>query len=307
MVLPDKQHSNMTLNEFYRRQVALWPLAADNIHALFGVCSRPMRPAGHEEGMPFVIQHNPARIRSTGAKVDAASVAARPCFLCAGSRSSEQIALLPVELDSSLPGLEYEILLNPYPIFPYHFTIPAMLHTPQVIASDGGRRFDDMLRLSRAMEGMALFYNGAKCGASAPDHFHFQAIPEASMTILSTDRPVPFLVYGYQSRDEDEMLEWFARAVAQVRELPPAPDFSTEEPEPRMNVICAYNDGVWKTIVIPRRAHRPDFYGIGEGKFLLSPASVDLGGTIIVPSPADYENLTPETLSSLLRQTTFML
>ena len=297
----------MTLNEFYRRQLSLWPLASDNVRALFSVCSRALLPAGHEEGMQFVLQHNPARARSTGAKTDAASVAARPCFLCRSSRPYEQIALSPGELGDEFSDLDYEILVNPYPIFPYHFTIPSVSHMPQVIADDRCMRFGDMLRLSRAMEGMALFYNGARCGASAPDHFHFQGVPSSSMTILSTERSVPFLTYGYESGCYEEMLEWFSRAVTQARELPVPEDSAADEPEPRMNVICTYIGGIWKALVIPRRAHRPDFYGTDAGQLLLSPASVDLSGTVIVPVSAHYEAITPEVLASLISQTTYPL
>ena len=295
------------LQDFYRRQLMEWPLASGNVKALFGVCTRTLVPAGHEDGMPFVVQHNPARVRSTGAKVDAASVAARPCFLCGASRSGEQSALEPAAFGDRFSDLDYEILINPYPIFPYHFTIPCKAHTPQVIVEEGCRRFDDMLRLAQALEGMALFYNGARCGASAPDHFHFQAVPASAMTILSTERPVPFLTFGYESGDRAEMLEWFVRVVEQIRDLPAPPDFSSSEKEPRMNIICTYTDGIWKALVIPRRAHRPDFYGSGEGQYLISPATVDLSGTIIIPSSSDFDAITPEILASLLSQTTYPL
>lgn len=280
-------------------------MAAANYKALFGVQSRPIHAEGSEDGMAFTLQHNPARVRSTGAKVDAASVASRPCFLCASNRSAEQMSLTPAELSAGLAGMPYEILLNPFPIFPYHFTIPSLHHEPQSIASADGSRFDDMLRLAEGMEGMALFYNGARCGASAPDHFHFQAVPGSAMPILSTDRELPFVTYGYESSSREEMCEWFRRVTAMMADLPVCPDASADEVEPRMNVICMYSDGLWKAVVIPRRAHRPDFYGEGEGRYLLSPASVDLAGTIVVPSSADYAAITPSVIASLLRQTTY--
>lgn len=304
----------MTLNEFYRRQLASWKLAAGNYRALIGVETRTLVPAGAEDGMAFTLQHNPARVRSTGANVAPAALAARPCFLCAANRPADQMVLHPADLlppsggdETAGNGLseEYEILLNPFPIFPYHFTIPARNHTHQVICADGCRRFGDMLLLAEAMEGMALFYNGARCGASAPDHFHFQAIPVGAVTLLSTLRPVPFFTLGHESDNRGEMVEWFRRAVDQVAALPVPVDHTDDEAEPRMNVWCAFSGGVWKALIIPRRAHRPDFYGEGDGKFLVSPASIDLAGTIVLPSKADFVSFTSANLASLLAQTTY--
>lgn len=299
----------MTLNDFYRRQLALWPMAADNYKALFGVRTRTLTPAGQDGGMAFTLQFNPARVRSTAARVDHASVSSRPCFLCASSRPECQIVLHPSELDPALSSgtlsEEYEILLNPYPIFPCHFTIPANRHTPQVICADSCRRFGDMLLIARAMEGMALFYNGARCGASAPDHFHFQAIPVGAASLLSTLKPVPFLTFGYESQNREEMIGWFRRAVAEAETLPAPADYSDSEMEARVNLWCAYTDGLWKAVVIPRRLHRPDFYGVGEGKFMVSPASIDLAGTVVFPSETDFDNFSPETLAELIAQTTY--
>lgn len=294
----------MTLSDFYRRQMAVWPMAVNNYHALFSVESRTVIPEGMEDAMIFTLQHNPERIRSTAARVDTKSVAARPCFLCRTNRPGEQIALSPAELSADLEGIGYEILLNPYPIFPYHFTIPSLCHEPQVIVADGCRKFGDMLRLAEAMPGMALFYNGAACGASAPDHFHFQAVPVQSMPILSTDRRVPFKTFGYETSDREEMMEWFVRAVAQTAALQGSG--TNSDAEPRMNVVCAFADGVWKTLLIPRRAHRPDFYGDGDGQYLLSPASVDLCGTIVVPSSRDFRCITPSVVAQMLGQTVYL-
>ncbi len=304
----------MTLNEFYRSQLARWKLAADNYKALLGVRTRSLIPEGNETVMEYTLQFNPARVRSTAARVDHASVSLRPCFLCASVRPEAQIALDPSELDPVLsPGRdpeaslseEYDILLNPFPIFPCHFTIPLKKHAPQLMSTDNCRRFGDMLLLARAMEGMALFYNGARCGASAPDHFHFQAIPLGASTILSTVKTIPFLIFGYQTTDRVEMIEWFRRTMAEADALPLPADHSIDEPEPRVNVWCAYSGDIWKAIVIPRRAHRPDFYGVGEGKFMVSPASVDLAGTVVLPSQADFDRFNHRILADMIRQTTY--
>lgn len=299
----------MTLNDFYRRQLASWQLAADNYKALFNVRTRTLHPADNAGEMPFTLQFNPARVRSTAAVVDRKAITARPCFLCAHNRPENQLILEPARISPDLSSRclseEYEILLNPYPIFPCHFTIPVKNHSPQVICADGCRRFGDMLILAKAMEGMALFYNGARCGASAPDHFHFQAIPLGAATLLTTEKSIPFLTFGYETADKDEMIGWFTRAVVQSRNLPLPSDHDENEMEPRMNIWCAYSGDTWKTVVIPRRAHRPDFYGSGEGRFMVSPASVDLGGTVVLPSPHDFENFTSGFLTDMLSQTTY--
>ena len=120
----------MTLSEFYRRQLASWPQAAAAYEALEKIETRKVEVATPRGVCEYTLQHNPARVRSTGAKIDAASIAARPCFLCRKNRPKEQMVLMPGDLDSALSGMPYEILVNPFPIFPMHFTIPATEHTP---------------------------------------------------------------------------------------------------------------------------------------------------------------------------------
>ena len=156
------------IEEFIAAQCAEWPLAGRNFEALKGVEVRYVElPDRH-----IKVQFNPARIVSSGAKVDARSLAERPCFLCDANRPSEQ------------RGIEwgdgrYTILVNPFPIFPRHLTIPAAEHTPQRITG----RVADMLRLASELEGYTVFYNGPRCGASAPDHMHFQAGNSDFLTI----------------------------------------------------------------------------------------------------------------------------
>ena len=73
-------------------------------------------------------QFNPARLVSTGAKIDKATLAKRPCFLCEKNRPSEQIVLSF--------GEGFDILVNPFPILPVHFTIPSRHHQLQAIAEN---------------------------------------------------------------------------------------------------------------------------------------------------------------------------
>lgn len=298
----------MTLSEFYRRQLASWPQAAAAYEALEKIETRKVEVATSRGVCEYTLQHNPARVRSTGAKIDAASIAARPCFLCRKNRPKEQMVLMPGGLDSALSGMPYEILVNPFPIFPMHFTIPATEHTPQMIAAGGDiRRFADMLRLAHAMEGMALFYNGAHCGASAPDHFHFQAVERERLPLLQHPESAPFLIYSHQSADREDMERWFGNLAQQLLlRQQSAYAEAADEPEARMNLLCTYADGSWCAVVIPRRAHRPDFYGDGEKQHLLSPASVDLSGVVVVPSPRDYSAITPDILEKMFAQTCWL-
>lgn len=238
----------MDIKEFIERQLAVWPEAAARFEALKMVESKIV--GGYR------VQFNPARAVSTAAKVDAASIAARPCFLCAKNRPKEQMAMDWEDL---------QILVNPFPIFPGHLTISAKEHQPQSMLG----RTEQMRRLSKALPGYTVFYNGAKAGASAPDHFHFQAVPSEYMRI-----PKRFCTY----------------------ELAPA-EFSAEEIDPMVNMVCT--DGV--VTVIPRPKHRPDCYG----DFLVSPAGIDLCGTLISVRREDFDRLDAERVDSILKEVTF--
>lgn len=246
------------IDRFIALQLQAWPLAANNFANLAKVESKSIGWA--------TAQHNPTRIVSTGAKVDAKSLAARPCFLCQANRPAEQ---------TQIDWGEYEILVNPYPIFPRHLTIPLKKHQPQSI--DG--RVADMCRLAAELPGFVVFYNGPKCGASAPDHMHFQAGDASLLPILKSK--APFGVVEISAATPDEAQRLFDRAYAKLPAAEPGQ-------EKMMNVLCVKDDKGFRIIVIPRRRHRPSFYGSEPGQMLLSPASVDLGGLLIVPAAADY-------------------
>lgn len=285
-------------DRFIEEQKAVWPLARDNFAALEGVRTRSIDMPG---GWEVRVQFNPARIVSSGAKVDARTIKERKCFLCEANRPAEQ------------GGIEvlgrYTVLVNPFPIFPRHLTIPDTSHTPQLIAG----RVADMYRLAEALDGYTVFYNGPRCGASAPDHMHFQAgnsdfltLPAAiedsvletiatdgeSTLALSAGLPVRTFVIDADSPEAAERL--FARLYAA---MPSEPDAA----EPMMNVLAQATPAGVRFIVIPRKRHRPSFYGNGEpGTMLLSPASVDLGGVFITPLEKDFDALDPDTVIRVL-------
>lgn len=236
------------IQAFIERQLAAWPEAAERFKALERV---EVKTVGG-----YRVQFNPARAVSTAAKVDAASIAARPCFLCASNRPPQQMAL---------DWEDMEILINPFPIFPNHLTIVAKEHTPQSMLG----RVEQMRRLSRELPGYTVFFNGARCGASAPDHMHLQAVPSRYMRI-------PRRFFSYTLR--------------------PAP-FSVEEIDPMVNMVCT--DG--SVTVIPRRRHRPACYG----EMLVSPAAIDLCGTLISVRREDFDRLDASMIDSILREVTF--
>lgn len=290
------------VNDLFTRQLASWPMAHDNYAALAGVRVKTL----DVDGIPYKVQFNPARIVSSGAKVDDRSIRERRCFLCAANRPEPQ---------EGIPfGGHYDILVNPYPIFPRHLTIPDTGHVPQRIAS----RFGDMLQLAKALQEYTVFYNGPRCGASAPDHAHFQAGSRDFMPIeriwsrliadkvavcgRSTlyrlaDAPRHTLVVDAAGAEEAQQL---FRAVYESMPVPEGDE------EPMMNVLALYDDMRWTVFIFPRSKHRPACYTAeGEARLLSSPASVDLGGVFITPLEHDFEKITAGDIRQILSEVCF--
>lgn len=294
--------SSSQADELLTKQLATWPLAARNYEALEHVQSRSFEI----EGFTIRVQFNPARITSAGAKVDKQSISNRKCFLCPDH--------LPVEQERLPFGFHYLVLCNPYPIFPQHFTIPSREHAEQMILP----RFTDFLELTRRLNDFTLFYNGPRCGASAPDHAHFQAVSRGIMPI-DTEIDTWLEQYGlpvYQ--DTEGGIRAFTHYLrngfvitAGTREktlalftqvyngLPLVPG----ETEPRMNIFGSYQKGQWKIIVIPRRQHRPwQYEAEGEAHLLSSPGAADVGGLFITARQEDFEKISRETLQDIYQQ-----
>ncbi|WP_297095993.1 DUF4922 domain-containing protein [uncultured Draconibacterium sp.] len=277
-----------------------WELAGKNFAGLEGVQVREFQ----FDGFTVKVQFNPGRIVSSAAKVDKKSIAARPCFLCAENRPAEQ---------RGVAFGDYEVLVNPFPIFPEHFTIPAFAHTPQQIKGN----FGNMLDLSQAMEGFSLFYNGPKCGASAPDHFHFQAgnagfmpLDEETTTLKEKygdcweidevnycaikDGLRNFLVL--ESVDKMVLINAFTHIYSELED-------PQNDEEPMLNILARYNDGGWRVLVFPRALHRPSqYFAEGEENILISPASVDMGGVLITPQEKDFLKIGKTDIESIMKQ-----
>lgn len=251
-------------------------------------------------------QFNPARLVSTGAKIDKATLAKRPCFLCEKNRPGEQI-VLPF-------GEGFDILVNPFPILPVHFTIPSRHHQQQAIAEN----YVQIHRLLRAYPQLMVFYNGPKCGASAPDHLHFQAGTSGILPLQRDwerlyETSVPLLQLNgtegiYEIKDyvcpalaivshtEKHDVELFSR-------LYEALPLKEDETEPMMNIVAWRNGEAFISVVFPREKHRPDCYSAeGEAQCLVSPGSLDMAGLMILPRQSDFEGMTSERAKAVLRE-----
>ena len=292
------------MNDLMGRQLAAWPEAARRYRDLQNIETKEI----YLDGMPVRVQFNPARAVSTLARTDAAAIKARSCFLCRDNRPAQQEAL-PFE---GCDGRRYEVLVNPFPIFPEHYTVPAVEHTPQRIAG----RFPDMLRLAEAFPDMVVFYNGPESGASAPDHFHFQmgcrgflpverhfgllgpktVMRPGSAVIAVTSAYIPGLPV-ITAPDGASATAAFLRVL---RSLPVSPATG----EPQLNILCWKNGTDYRIVVIPRKAHRPSCYFAPEDRAVrISPASVDLGGVFIVPVEADFRRINTQVLRAVIEET----
>lgn len=287
-------------------QLASWELAGRNHAALRTVQTREFS----FDGFSVYVQFNPSRIVSSGAKVDAASVAARPCFLCPENRPAEQM---------SIEWGGYDILLNPYPVFASHLTIAHKGHCQQEIAP----YLTDMFALSRELPGYALFYNGPRCGASAPDHLHFQAVPAASLLVVGdygrlkqthavqydrTGRAVTYILRDYlrtlfciESAHADALGIEFMKLYNMLMTEPLV--------EPMMNVVCVWGDGGWRLFVFPRAAFRPWQYSAdNEGvRLLISPAAVEMAGVMITPLREHFERVSAADITDIYSQVSMKL
>lgn len=287
------------INDFINAQIAEWPMAAGNFEALKGVKVKEVTLPG----WTIKVQFNPARIVSSSAKVDAKSLKERKCFLCAQNRPDVQRGISW--------GDKYTILINPFPIFPRHLTIPDDGHVDQLIEG----RIADMMSLAQQLDEYTVFYNGPRCGASAPDHMHFQAgnsdfltlgeaLEAAELKTVATDGDsvlalvdtLPLNVFVIDADTPEAGQRLFSRLYAAI----PVPE---GEREPMMNLLCYATAAGVRLVVIPRKRHRPSFYGTeGEGTMLLSPASVDMGGVFITPLEKDFNALDADKICQVLNE-----
>jgi len=290
------------LEELVETQKKNWPLVASNFRGLEKVEVRHFQ----FDGFQINVQFNPERMLSTVSKTDQKSIAARPCFLCSENR--------PVEQDEIEFGDQFLILVNPFPIFNFHFTISSTTHIAQRFLPSA-RIF---LELAEAMEGFAVIYNGPECGASAPDHLHFQVgestllpialefdiLKNSSRKIYSGGSTNVFAFDHYlrkmisiETTSMLEGLEVIGVFYKHFQAIQP------DKIEPMMNVLCFRKDGKWVIHLFPRKAHRPTHYfESGAKQILISPGSVDFGGVFILPRREDFDKITQEDVVDILDQ-----
>lgn len=294
------------LHRFFNRQLEQWEEARNRFRDLHNVKQRKL-PL---DGFSFVAQFNPARIVSTGASIDQKTIRKRPCFLCAKNRPEQQMAKI---IDKN-----FEILVNPYPILPTHYTIPMRRHQPQAIYHNYGEIYQILTEYPELM----VFYNGPKCGASAPDHCHFQAgtsgllplqiswqrLSRSLTEVYSTsqgdtisiidDYPSPALVLRCKSQKAG--VELFKVVY---KSLP----LQRGDTEPMLNLVCWRIGEQYITVVFPRAKHRPNCYpGLGteseEEEMMVSPGALDMAGMIITPRKEDFERINPEKAAAIIHE-----
>lgn len=285
-----------------------WPMMARGVDFL---AQSELRDVEHD-GLCVRLQFNPGRVASASAKVDAKSIAERPCFLCEKNRPAEQRGI-----DA---GDGYVFLCNPMPIFDPHFTVPTLAHQPQRI----GTCFPKMLELAERLSGKyTVFYNGPKCGASAPDHLHLQASPQGATPfekqliadypgfidwiedtggnrfgvgvefgITSAPEPPALIIAGHDRAAVQKRLK---ETIALLAEHFPA------DPEPMLNALALCSNGKFHAVLFPRKSHRPTNFGHGPApdNVLVSPGLVDMLGLLITPRREDFDQLTGEAVAKI--------
>ncbi len=279
-----------------------WRDLAAGCDALHTVKTRTVQCSG----LAVNLQFNPGRIQSTSAVLDEESLRSRQCFLCYENMPDEQRGILFHD--------QFLILCNPAPIFDLHFTVSHIMHRPQSIEAFPGVFLDLARELNRTS---TVFYNGPRCGASAPDHMHFQICPvnvlpietiaasdearnlvrkEGSHSIwtLSNCGRQAIVLECSDKHETESVLFRLLDAMKQVLER-------TEEP--LVNILCSFKDNTWRLIIFPRTKHRPEaFSKEGNDQVLISPAAVDLAGVVVTPVERDFTAVDAATIEGIFRE-----
>lgn len=257
--------------------------------------------------MPVSVQFNPGRILSTAAKVDSESISNRPCFLCRANRPTEQMA---GDIDP-----EWSLLVNPFPIFPVHFTIVSKSHEPQSAPPI------DMASFAEKLPETTVFFNGAKAGASAPDHLHCQAVLKSELPLLkiaeryhsvkesgwmlSSDfqLDLPFIFISCVIRPDFEGM----RLLAAIPEVTGIDKISGLKDPGLVNTFFWTDDsGIMRALIIPRKAHRPSHYfKEGNDRRVISPGAIDMAGIIITPRKEDFTSVSSQEIKEIFNEVAF--
>lgn len=301
---PTKPDFRARVAALIAEQQAAWPMLREAVEGFAAVEYKKLNVSGST----VFAQFNPKRIVSTAARVDAASIKQRPCFLCADN--------LPPEEQGIEFGADFVLLCNPFPVLRHHLVIASRAHTPQAIAGN----FGTLLDLAQALgpDYFAL-YNGPACGASAPDHLHFQACSRDLLPIIhdldtwmrlsvsSIEGGEVFTLSDYRvnvmiahGTKRDAIIAWFNQALTQLATVSGAPD---REPMLNLLVICGHYG--WTVCLFPRARHRPACYdAAGSAKLTVSPAAIDLSGVIVVPEAEHFVRISGEDLERIYLEVT---
>jgi hypothetical protein len=270
------------IDDLFAQQRATWPTLREGEAALAHL-QRKTLTAGNES---VVVRVNPARRRSTLANTDAKAIAARACFLC------------PENMPPEERGIEFEelvILPNPFPILPLHCTIAGRLHRPQQLRG----RIATFVQLAQEIgPDMAALYNGPRCGASAPDHFHLQAARADDIPILaqlSTNSDsrsvVPHSTFGrnmlvVRGTNATDVTTDIERSIDALQQIEAATD------EPMFNLLAHFAAGRYTVVLFPRAAHRPAcYFATGPDQLLISPAVLEMGGILVATDPEHFSRI----------------
>ena len=286
------------IRAFFTHQLDTWDEIRQRYEALKHV---GLKQLGH-----WQLQYNPARMVSTGAQIDRQTIAQRACFLCEKNRPEEQ---LTIDL-----GDDFELMVNPFPVLPIHFTIVRKTHVPQTILEN----YTEIHRLLELFPELFVFYNGPMSGASAPDHMHFQAgigqelplmtvlrklekeqqvlIKQENGSSLSMFNTVSFNAFVIKSKAQETEMALFKQlyAAMPVRE---------GEKEPRMNIVAWRDSSEDVIVVLPRDNHRPAcYFEEGDRRMVISPGALDMAGLIITPREEDFNRMSEDKLISILKE-----
>ena len=305
---------------FIENQLAKWQTARTNHEALNQIETRRFELAGNT----ITVQFNPARAVSTCAKVDKSSIEARKCFLCPENKPNEQDEII-ISLDEP-----FSLRINPYPILPGHLTISSLKHQDQVLADKTIRQLPGKL-ISWLEEyfasGYVLFYNGAKCGASAPDHFHFQAVKQSDVPVIQQwERLMERAVREKEIKTENgntyssfqitsyicpiqvficnHSADILPKMINQYLESLPLHE---GESEPRYNLFAWQNKPRGFTMAyFPREGHRPACYtATGGEQLLVSPGALDMAGLLVTPRKEDFDKITESDITQIYKEVAY--
>jgi hypothetical protein len=286
----------------YNQQRETWNMAR-NHYRQFELIERREIASGK---FKFTLQHNPPRARTTCADLSKKVIETRRCFLCASNLPEDQKGFTILN--------KYLMLVNPFPIFNQHLTISDFNHIPQRIEN----RIIDMLEMTRLLPTFTLFYNGPLCGASAPDHFHFQAAQKGVMPVdTEVDQLTPDqkkIIFDKEDFEAYSVLSYLRNCIVMesgwkepidyffaqlIKKLP----FNEDAGEPLLNLIASHNEGIYRLIVFPRKAHRPScYFREGSDRIIVSPASVEFGGIVVTPREEDFQKITLKDLEEIFEE-----